>query len=130
MSAILIMWLLRYQTISIKIMDKFQSTNTVKLATEVKPTSESKYYLQLGDTDFRLPITSVIAEYDGLVKRCKQEGDDIICVIPTTSHETLAVLLVSLQNSNVTENLSFFHYLDEDISNAAINTWGKKKINL
>lgn len=111
-------------------MDKFQSTNTIKLATEVKPTSESKYYFQLGDTDFRLPTTNVISEYDGLVKRCKQEGDNIICVIPTTSYETLALLLVSLQNPSVAENLSFFHYLDEDISNTVINTWGQKKVNL
>lgn len=111
-------------------MDRFSSTSAIKLVGEITPTSTSKFFLQLADTEFRLPTTHIITEYEGLRNRCKQEGDNIICVIPTNSHETLALLLVILQNPSIAENLSFFNYLDKDIPNVYLNVLGARDMKL
>jgi len=106
-------------------------TSAVTLGTKIKVNDNSKFFLQLGDSNFRLSCRDTILEYPGLYKRCIQDGNDIVCVLPTSSSEMISVLAVIFTQLSIDlDTLNFLDYLDPELPQKFISIMGTQRINL
>lgn len=104
---------------------------SVKVEKEIKITDNSKFFLQLGDSNFRVPCRNTILKYPGLNSRCIWDDGNIICVIPTSSTEMIS-LVALIFTSLVTDidTLNFLDYLDPELPTTFLNMLSKQPVEL
>lgn len=111
-------------------MDSLVSTS-VGIGKEIKVTEKSRFFIQFADNKFRVQCRDTIFKYEGLRSRCISEGDDIICIIPTSSTEMISLLALIFTSLIIDiDTLNFLDYLDPELPSTLLNMLSNQEVEL